>query len=88
MKTHNLNRRSRVALYWTTDPDKLGYGHGLDRLSAIYSRPDFRGTPRQIMCEVARIRNAVGIGTYIRIEYEHCARLITAQDLEQACSTS
>jgi hypothetical protein len=67
----NLNSRTRIELRWSTDPKHVGYAepHQIGKDLLQDRTADFVGTPRQVLAEVARVRNNVGQGTYMAVQF-------------------
>ena len=80
-----MNRRSKIAVRWTTDPAVLGYGapdEVRDREFA-QSTPDFIGSPRTALDYAAGIRRMVGDGVVYSVLLTACAtgKPVEADDL-------
>ena len=67
----NLTTRTRIELRWSTDPQHVGYPapHQIGKDLLQHRTADFVGTPRQVVAEVARVRNNVGQGTCLALQF-------------------
>jgi hypothetical protein len=77
---NKLNRRSRIQVRWSTSPDDMGYGNS-PAPKTLPGRPSYVGSPRTAMEYIARVKQNIGQGTYIRIEYRHGAEIIDRGEL-------
>lgn len=68
----NISRRNVLRMWWSTDPALVGYPDSAaqrDRAFALLlSSTPFRGTPRQIVTEIERVRRNIG-SAYCRFEF-------------------
>ena len=71
--------RSQIEMRWSTSPEHMGYGRGSapDEIPG----PSFRGTPRAVLAEVARVQHNVGQGTYMRVDCCHRGQRIDLQQV-------
>lgn len=76
-----MNMRSRIEMRWSTDPSDMGYGNA-PAPSKLPGRPAYVGSPRTVLAEVARVRQNVGQGTYIRVEYRNRGRVVQGNEIE------
>lgn len=64
-----MNARSRVKLYWTTDPSYLGYNNYAKPWDPQSYTPNLVGTPKTILdkWEREKIRAGLNGGTYFAV---------------------
>jgi hypothetical protein len=72
--TANIDRRTRIAVRWTTDPACFGYADTDEQAAAAQAafqaaKPDFVGTPRTALAYMAATSQEIGVSTYMRVEY-------------------
>lgn len=71
----NINTRSIILMWWSTDPKHFG-GLPVQRDQAVaelLESTPFRGTPRQVITEIERIRRNIG-SAYCRFEFRTVKR--------------
>jgi hypothetical protein len=76
-----LTKRSKIQVRWSTDPADMGYGNGPSP-KQLPGKPDYIGSPRTAREYAYKIRQNVGMETYIRIEYRHRARVLRDGELQ------
>jgi len=66
-----LSTRTMIELRWSTELHHVGYPepHQIGKDLLKNRRPDFTGTPRQVLAEAARVRRNIGDGTFCAFQF-------------------
>jgi hypothetical protein len=83
-----ITPRTRVRLYWTTDPNYMGYGL-CETWNPKNSVPDLTGTPRTIVKKWynEKIENGLNSGVYYAMRVYIGDEQVAMEDIKDAVAT-